>query len=82
MTKQSVTLEISGLQGQKQRESVREQLAEMTDGAGHSLRSSSSGDEMTITVSPVSDVDVFIEKIDFGVVTEVDGRQITVEMHP
>jgi hypothetical protein len=78
----TVTLEITGISAESDREKVAETLKEMTDGSSHSMRSTYSGDQLTISVSPVSDVDAFAEKIDFGEVTSVNGRTIQVTYGP
>lgn len=78
----TVTLEISGISAEADREAVAETLKGMTDGSSHSMRSTYSGDQLTISVSPVGDVDAFAEKIDFGEVTSVNGRTIQVTYEP
>jgi len=74
----SVTVEIAGISGDD-REDVRETLQGMVDGSSHTMTSSWSGDTMTVTLSPVADVKTFSRKINFGKVTEVDGRTVKVE---
>lgn len=74
-----VTIEIVGIDSKEDRESVTETLKKVTDGPWHYITSTSSGDTMTIRVSPVRDVDAYLEKIDFGKVTEVKGRTVKVE---
>ena len=49
------------------------------DGNGHMITTTYSGKTMNITLSPVSDVDAFSKKIDFGEVTETDGRSLKVD---
>lgn len=75
----SVKLVISGIEGEDARQAVKDALEDMTDGSGHLMTSKIVGDTMTTTLSPVSDVDAFVKEIDFGTVTEVDGRKIKVD---
>ena len=76
----TVTLEITGSLDEDDREDLQEKLKEMTDGNSHSMSTFSSGDKMTINLSPVSDVEAFVQKLDFGEVTEVDGRTIKISL--
>ncbi len=78
----TVTLEISGISDQADREQVQEKLKGMTDGNSHSMRSNYSGNQMSITLSPVTDVDAFAQKIDFGNVTDVSDRTVKVDFVP
>ena len=78
----SVKLIVSGIEGEDARQMVKETLEEMADGSGHMMTIRIVGDTMTTTLSPVSDVDAFVKKIDFGTVTEVDGRKIKVDYVP
>ncbi len=75
----TVQIEITGIRDKADREAVAEKLGGMTDGSGHSMTSSWSGDKMTINLSPVSDVHAFSEKIDFGKVTAVEDRTVKVQ---
>jgi hypothetical protein len=75
----TVTVEISGISDEGDREQVEETLKGMTDGSSHSIASSWSGDKMTVNLSPVGDVQAFSRKINFGEVTEVDGRTVKVK---
>ena len=81
---ETVTVEISGISDEADRESVQETLTGMTDGSNHFYTSSYSGDQMSISISPVSDVEAFAKKINFGNVTNVDvaSRTVTVEFIP
>ena len=76
----TVHLEIKGISEESDRESVLETLKGMTDGSGHSYTSSYAGDTMSVDLSPVSDVDAFSKKINFGTVTEVDAATRTVRV--
>ena len=78
----TVTVEISGISAESDREDVKESLEGMTDGSSYSTNSSHSGSKMTISLSPVSDVDAFVKKINFGTVTEVKGRTVKVDFAP
>lgn len=75
---ETVTLEISGVADVAQREEIEEQLKTLTDGSGHSMSTTATGDSMTVELAPVSDVEAFAGKIDFGEVTSVDGRTVKV----
>jgi hypothetical protein len=75
----TVTVEITGVDNDSDRENIQETLKEMTDGSSHMMTSSSFGDTMTVSLSPVEDAEAFSKKINFGKVTEVDGRTIKVE---
>lgn len=76
----SVTVEITGIDNEGDRESVSETLKEFVDGNSHMMSSFYNGQTMTmtITLSPVSDVDAFSKKIEFGEVTSVEGRTVKV----
>lgn len=77
---QTVTIEISGVADADAREQIQEKLKGLTDSSGHSMSTSTSGDTMTVKLAPVSDVEAFAEKIDFGKVTDTDvpGRVVKV----
>jgi hypothetical protein len=74
----TVKVEISGISDEADREQVSEALGGMTDGSSHSMTSFSSGDTMTVNLSPVTDVKAFSEKVNFGEVTEVKDRTVKV----
>lgn len=78
----SVTVVISGIDSDESRQTVKSKLEETTDGAGHMMSTRVSGSTMTPTVSPVSDVDAFVKKIDFGTINKMDGRNIEVDYVP
>ena len=69
----TVTVEISGISEESDRDRVREELEKITQGAMHMMTSSSSEDEMTAQVSPVTDVKKFVQGINFGKVTDVSN---------
>lgn len=77
---ETVNIEISGISAEPDRKEVQEALQGMTDGNGHSLRSNYSGNRMSISLSPVKDVDAFAKKIHFGTVTDVDVASRTVKV--
>ena len=81
---ETVTVEISGISDDADREEVQETLQGMTDGGNYFYTSSYSGDQMSISISPVKDVESFAKKINFGNVTNVDAasRTVTVEFVP
>ena len=76
---ETVTVEITGVNDEDDRDEIRETLKGMTDGSSHLMTSSSSGKKMTVRLSPVKDVQAFSRKINFGEVTQVDGRTVRVE---
>ena len=78
----SVNLVITGIESEDARADIKEKLQGMTDGSGHMMSSQTVGDKMTVTLSPVTDVEAFIDAISFGTVTDVDGRKITIECKP
>ena len=75
----TVTVEISGISEESDRDRVREELEKITQGAMHMMTSSSSEGEMTVQVSPVTDVKKFVQGINFGKVTDVKDRTIKVQ---
>ena len=76
---ETVTVQITGVDDASDRDDIQETLKGMTDGSSHMMTTSSSGDTMTVSLSPVKDVEAFSKKINFGKVTEVDDRTIKVE---
>lgn len=77
---ETVTIEITGTLDDAKDEQITEKLKTMTDGSGHSMSSFSSGTSKTIELAPVSDVQAFADKIDFGEVTAVEGRTVKVSV--
>jgi hypothetical protein len=75
----TVTVEISGISEDSDRDRVEENLTNITQGAMHTMTASYSGGEMTVQVSPVTDVEKFVQGINFGKVTEVKDRTIRVQ---
>ena len=78
----TVNLVITGIESEDARAEIKETLEGMTDGSGHMMSSKTVGDKMTVSLSPVTDVQSFIDAVSFGTVTEVDGRNITIECKP
>jgi hypothetical protein len=82
----TVDIMVSGIEGSEAREAVQEKMKDLRDSLGlstsTSLSSISSGDTMTVSISLVTNVDVYAEKIDFGTVTNVEGRTIKVDSVP
>lgn len=78
----TVNLVITGIESEDARAELKETLTRMTDGSGHMMSSKTVGDKMTVSLSPVTDVQSFIDAVSFGTVTEVDGRNITIECKP
>ncbi len=75
----TVTVKISGASEDSDRDRVEENLANITQGMMRTMTSSYSGGQMTVQVSPVTDVKEFVQGIDFGKVTEVKDRTIKVQ---
>lgn len=78
----SVTIVVSGIDSDESRQAVKSTLEDMTDGSGHMMSTKVIGSTMTTTLSPVTDVDSFVKKINFGTVKHVDGRNIEVDYVP
>ena len=76
---QTITLAITGVAAEKDRDAIRETLAGMTDGSSHWMTTSTWGDSMTVQLSPVADTKAFARKINFGEVSDVEERTIRVE---
>jgi len=72
-----VTLEITGISADADIERVKEAVKKWTDGGSHLMTTRHSGENLSIDLSPVTDVDAFVKKIDFGDVTAVDNRKIS-----
>jgi len=76
---ETVTVKITGISEGSDRERVKENLEDCIQGVMHMMTSNASGSEMTVQVSPVTDVEKFVQGIKFGKVTEVQGRTIKVQ---
>jgi|GEM_PF-1251200 len=75
----TVTVKITGISEESDRERVKENLEDCIQGGMHMMTSNASGNEMTVQVSPVTDVEKFVQGVNFGNVSEVQGRAITVQ---
>lgn len=78
----TVTVVISGIPDGEASELIHETLIGMVDGSSHMLNSRTNGNEMTVSLSPVSDVKKFSKKINFGKVSSVEGRTVKVDYVP
>ena len=76
---ETVTVKITGISEGSDRERVKENLEDCIQGVMHMMTSTASGSEMTVQVSPVTDVKKFVQGIEFGKVTEVQDRTIKVQ---
>lgn len=81
---QNVTVEITGVPtDDTKRDKIIEDLKGLTDSDGNGFNSYSStysGNQMTVNLSPVKDVDAFSKKISFAKVTKVEGHTVKLEM--
>jgi hypothetical protein len=75
----TVIVEIIGIREDDDRKRVRETLKKMSDGSWHRMTSTASGNNMTVRLTPVGDVDRFSKRIAFGKVTDVQGRVVKVD---
>ena len=75
----TVTVEVIGIPTESDRKLVLETLKSMTDGSSRYITSTASGDTMTVTIWPVSDVTAFSQRINFGKVTNVRGRVVKID---
>jgi hypothetical protein len=73
-----VTIEVTGATTEADRDRIQEAVKKWVDGSSHVMTTMHSGGTFSIDLSPVTDVDAFVKKIDFGEVTKVDGRKISV----
>jgi hypothetical protein len=80
----TVEVEISGVDGNPAREEILEVLSTMYDKDAGSKRmhSSSSHDVLKVKMSPVSDVQAFSRRINFGTVEQVADRTVKVRYVP
>ena len=75
----TVTVEIVGIRTEPDRKRVLETLKSMTDGSSRYITSTASGNTMTVTLWPVSDVTAFSQRFNFGKVTNVQGRVVKID---
>src|SRR5581483_10813598 len=74
----AVTLNISGVPDETTRRYILETLPKLLGGGTHSVRSSATKDSLKVELAPVPDPKALAAKIDFGQVTAVADRTITV----
>jgi hypothetical protein len=76
----TVTVEVSGLHNSAESEQVLSLLTTMYDGDTPftGVQSQFNGEQLTVRLSPVADVDRFASRINFGTVTRHAGRTIQV----
>lgn len=77
--KKAVKLRISRVTDDAIEDVITERLKKMTDGSSYSWMGRKVGDNLYVQLSPVRDVDAFIEKIDFGKVIARKGRRVVVK---
>lgn len=77
---ESVTVEVSNLPSDRASDEVLEALKTLHDANARYKRTKSTFNDgtLTVTLAPVSDVDAFARRIEFGKVTEVSGRTVKV----
>jgi hypothetical protein len=73
-----VTIEVTGVTTEADRERIKESVKKWVDGSSNMMTTMHTGGSLSIDLSPVTDVDAFVKKINFGEVTKVDGRKISV----
>ncbi|QDU73803.1 hypothetical protein Pan97_08030 [Bremerella volcania] len=75
-----VTLKISGTSTSEEREKISEKAKSLTDGSSNYITSYHMNNTYTVNVGPVTDVEAFVQQIDFGKVTKVEERTIYVDL--
>lgn len=78
----TVTVEISPITREGERQEVAAILSGMTGGTGHTMTIRTSGDKMTVMLSPVRDVQAFARRINFGHVERIRDRTIFIQYAP
>jgi hypothetical protein len=85
----AVSIEVSGIASPTDQERAKQgidraqkQSKKWSDGSSNVMTWSEAGQQMKVEVTPVSDIDAFVKKIDFGEVTGVEGRTIKVAYRP
>jgi hypothetical protein len=76
----TVRLEIIGVTDDAAEDAIKQKLQNMTDGSGYVLTCSRIRTTLTANLAPVSDVQAFIRKIEFGTITNIRGRRIVVQV--
>jgi len=79
-TGDEVTVVVIGPIDGDREDEICDDLIELIGSQDWSLSSMKSGNTLTVTVGPVTDVKAFADKISFGTVTEVQDRTITVQV--
>jgi predicted Zn finger-like uncharacterized protein len=74
----TIQIKITGIANAATRQYILDRLPALTGSKSHSLRSSTSGGATLVTLAPVPDPQAFAKKIDFGKVTDIQGRMILV----
>jgi len=76
----TVTVEVSGLASNTESDEVTEILKTMYDKDARYKRTKSrfDGNQLTVEMEPVSDINAFSRRINFGSVTEVSGRTVKI----
>ena len=74
----TIQIKITGVSDANSRQFILNRLPVLMGGGSHLVRSSSTANGMLVTLAPVKDAQAFAAKIDFGKVTGVQGRTITV----
>jgi len=77
--KKAVKLRISRVTDDAIEDAITEKLKKMTDGDRYSWMGRKVGDNLYVQLSPVRDVEGFMEKIDFGTVVARKGRRVIVK---
>lgn len=76
---QTVTITVTSISKDDKREEVLEILKGMTGGSGHTMSVRTENDQLIIKLSPITDVQGFARRINFGHVEKVDNRTILIE---
>ncbi len=74
----SITIKITGIPDDAAEDAITDKLLEMMDVG--SMDWTTVDDVLTVEITPVKDVEAFARKIDFGKVTEVKDKTITVQV--
>jgi len=75
----TVTIEISPIIRESERQKVLAILMGIADNASHSMTVRVDGNTMTVILSPVKDVQAFARRITFGQVDQIEGRTVRVK---
>jgi hypothetical protein len=80
--RQIVTIEIMGVADEIQRDEITRRIPELMDPGEYVTRFYTDPGLLTARVAPISDVNAFASRIDFGKVTRINGRTIIVKATP